>query len=320
MAQKTDTVTFYNGDRAVCEIKGLNQGRLELKTVAMGTINVEWRKVSNVVSNRYFEIVLADHTTIYGLIQNVDSLRNVTLSFGVFAQEVPILDIVRLKPLNDNFWKALEGSISAGFSYTDGTQNLQLNSNGNIKYRTNRMAHSISFTGNFSSNPSNTSQKQDGGYRFQFFYKRQVYNALEVKWERNTELGIDTRLITNITGGYSPIENYINVLSVEAGGSLNREFTTEQIASNNTEGLVRITYDLFVFANPKIFINIKSESFPSFTVKNRFRTNIDASVTWEVFRDFTLSFSYWGNYDNMPSDPAALTFDWGTTTSIGYKF
>ena len=320
LAQKTDTVTFYNGDRAICEIKGLNQGRLEIKTVAMGTINVEWRKVSNVVTNRYYEIVLANHSTIYGKIVSVDSARNVTLSFGVFAQEVPILEIVKLKPLNDKFWQALEGSISAGFSYTRGTENLQLNSSGSVKYRTPKTAHSISINGNFSANPSTRSEKQEGGYRFQLFYVRQVFNALEVKWERNTELGIDSRLITNITGGYSPVENYINVLSIEVGGSINREFTTENVASNNAEGLVRLSYDLFVFANPKIFFTLKGEAFPSFTVKNRFRTNIESTLSWEIFNNFTLNFSYWANYDNKPSDPAALTFDWGTTTSIGYKF
>ena len=50
MAQKIDTVTFFNGDRAVCEIINLQQGKLTIKTVAMGTISVEWRKVSNVKS------------------------------------------------------------------------------------------------------------------------------------------------------------------------------------------------------------------------------------------------------------------------------
>lgn len=319
-AQKTDTVTFYNGDRAVCEIKSLEQGRLQLKTVAMGTINVEWRKVSHFSSSKTFEIVLSDHSRYNGRIISIDSSRNVTLGLGIFVVETPLLDIVQLKPLHDNFFKALDGSLSAGYSFANGTQNSQLNSSGNVRYKSKKTTHSLSINYNFSENPTSSSKKQDGGYRFQYFYKKQTYTALELRWERNTELGIDSRIISNITGGYSPIENSFNVLSFEAGGSVSREFTTEGANSNNAEGLIRATYNLFIFANPKLFITVGAEVFPSVNVRGRVRTNLNGKITWEVFNNFTLDVSYWANSDNKPIDVSALTFDWGTATSIGYTF
>jgi hypothetical protein len=319
-AQKTDTITFYNGDRAICEIKSLKQGKLTISTVAMGTISVEWRKVSNVVSNRHFEIILSDHTTFYGRIDNVDSLRDATLSFGIFVQIVPLKNIVVLNPMREKFWKKLDGSLSLGFSFTKGTENLQFNSNGDISYRTKRSVHSVTYNTNISENPSVSSKKQDAGYRYQLFYKKRIYNAIDVRWEQNTELGIDARLISTLSVGYNPIENNFNVFSIEVGGSGNNETTTEGISSYNMEGLIRLKYDLFIFANPKIFINIISETFPSFTVQDRVRSNLDAKITWEVFNDFTLSMSYWFNSDSKPANTDALNFDWGTTTTIGYKF
>ena len=319
-AQKTDTVTFYNGDRAVCEIKSLTQGKLLIKTVAMGTISVEWRKVSNVVSSKHFEIVLSDHSTFYGRIDGVDSLREATLSFGIFVQNVPLDDIVGLDPINKKFWAELDGSLSVGFSFTHGTENLQFNSSGDVVFRNKRAVHSISFNSNVSSNPSNQSRKQDAGYRYQLYYKNRIYNALDLRWEQNTELGISSRLISTLSVGYSPIENSFSFVSIEVGGSGNNETTTEGNSSNNFEGLLRFKYDLFIFANPKIFINIQSETFPSFTVQDRIRSNLDAKITWEVFSDFTLSMSYWFNSDSKPANTTALNFDWGTTTSIGYKF
>jgi hypothetical protein len=319
-AQKTDTVTFFNGDRAVCEIKSLSQGKLSISTVAMGTISVEWRKVSNVKSKRQFEIILSDHSSFYGRIDGVDSLREATLNFGIFVQTVPLKDIVGLNPIREKFWKKLDGSLSMGLSFTKGTENLQFNSGGNVSYRTKRAVHSISFNTNISENQASRSTKQDAGYRYQLFYKKRIYNALDVRWEQNTELGIDSRLISTLSVGYSPIENNFNVFSAEIGGSGNNETTTEGSSSYNTEGLIRLKYDLFIFANPKIFINIQSEMFPSFTVKDRIRSNLDAKITWEVFSDFTLSTSYWFNSDNKPANTDALTFDWGTTASIGYTF
>jgi hypothetical protein len=319
-AQKTDTVTFFNGDRAVCEIKSLSQGKLSISTVAMGTISVEWRKVSNVKSKRQFEIILSDHSSFYGRIDGVDSLREATLNFGIFVQTVPLKDIVGLNPIREKFWKKLDGSLSMGLSFTKGTENLQFNSGGNVSYRTKRAVHSISFNTNISENQASRSTKQDAGYRYQLNYKNRIYNAIDIRWEQNTELGIDSRLISTLSVGYSPIENNFNVLSAEIGGSGNNETTTEGSSSYNAEGLIRLKYDLFIFANPKIFINILFETFPSFTVEDRIRSNLDSKITWEIFNDFTLSMSYWFNSDSKPANTDALNFDWGTTTSIGYKF
>ena len=69
-----------------------------------------------------------------------------------------------------------------------------------------------------------------------------------------------------------------------------------------------------------IFINVITEAFPSFTVKDRIRSNLNAKITWEVFSDFTLGMTYWFNSDSKPAEANALNFDWGYTTSIGYKF
>lgn len=319
-AQKIDTVTFFNGDRAVCEIKSLRQGKLSISTVAMGTISVEWRKVSNVKSKRHFEIILSDHSTFFGRIDGVDSLREATLSFGIFVRTVPLKDIVGLNPIREKFWKKLDGSLSMGFSFTKGTENLQFNSSGDASYRTKRSKHTLSYNTNISENTATRSKKQDVGYRYQLFYKRRIYNALDIRWEQNTELGINSRLISTLSVGYNPLENNINVFSFEVGGSGNNETTSEGSSSYNMEGLIRFKYDLFIFANPKIFINIITEAFPSFTIKDRIRSNLDAKITWEVFSDFTLGMSYWFNSDSKPADANALNFDWGYTTSIGYTF
>ena len=319
-AQKTDTLIFYNGDRAICEIKYMFHGKLKISTVAMGTISVEWRNIKYISSTQYFEIVLSDHTTFFGRIDGVDSLRNTTIHFGIFTQSMPLEDIVELNPIESTFWEKLNGSVSAGLSYTRGTDNLQFNSNGVINHRTNRVLNTISYNGNISENTVSKSEKQDAGYRIQYTYKTRIFNALGLNWERNTELGIKTRLISSLSTGYNPVENHVNVLSLELGGSGNREFTLEDSALYNIEGLVMIKYSLFIFAKPKIFIDLESSTFPSFTVKDRVRSNLDLIIKWEIFSDFTLDLSTWFNYDSKPTDSSAINFDWGSTTSIGYTF
>lgn len=319
-AQKTDTVTFYNDDRAICEIKGLERGKLLIKTVAMGTISVEWRNVIDVNSNQYFEIVLSDHTTFFGRIDGVDSLRNALIYFGIFSQSVPLQNIVSLKPIKKKFWDSLDGSFSVGISFTKATQNFQFNSSGEVSHRTNKTLNTVSFNTNVSENQTTLSEKHDGGYRFQYTHKRRIYNAFGLRWERNTELGINSRVITTLSAGYNPIENRFSVLSMEFGASANEEFTTEDSTLYNMEGLLRLNYNLFIFANPKVFIDIESTTYPSFTVKNRIRSDSNVKIKWEIFSDFTFDLTFWGNYDSKPADPAALNFDYGTTAGIGYTF
>jgi Protein of unknown function, DUF481 len=319
-AQKTDTVVFYNGDRAICEIESLHQGKLLIKTVAMGTIAVEWRKVSSIISKKYFEIILSDKSTFYGSIEGIDSLRNAILHFGIFVQSVPMEDIVKLSTISSSFWRELDGSISLGLSYTQGTENLQLNSAGDATFRNIKTVHTLSYNSNISANTTSTSEKQDAGYRFQYYYKSSVFSAFDFRWERNTELGISSRMITTLSMGFDLVNSHINILSFEAGGSGNREFSIDGGASNNLEGLIRVKYDLFIFTSPKLFISFLGEVFPSFTIKNRVRTNIDGSIKWEIFNDFTFNIAFWGNWDTQPVAENALNFDWGTTTSIGYKF
>ena len=41
-AQKTDVVTFTNGDQITCDIKELVHGRLRVKTDTMETVYVRW--------------------------------------------------------------------------------------------------------------------------------------------------------------------------------------------------------------------------------------------------------------------------------------
>jgi len=319
-AQKTDTIIFYNGDRAICEIKYMFQGKLKISTVAMGTISVEWQNIKYISSRQTFEIVLNDHTTFFGRIDGVDSLGDATVFFGIFSQTVPLEEIVELTPIKDSFLQRIDGSVSFGLTYTKGTENVQLNSSGDINYRTNRTLNTVSFNSNISGNRVGTSEKQDAGYRFQYTYKRRIFNAYALRWEQNTELGIASRIITTITTGYSPVENSANVLSLELGASANREFTTEDSALNNVEALLRIKYSLFIFSSPKIFIDIESTNYPSLTVRDRFRSNLDLKIKWEIFNDFTFNFTFWGNYDSKPVQESALEFDFGTTTSIGYTF
>src|SRR6478672_11760262 len=50
---RTDVVTLANGDRITGEVVRVERGRLEFKTDDVGTLYLEWDKLSSLVANRF---------------------------------------------------------------------------------------------------------------------------------------------------------------------------------------------------------------------------------------------------------------------------
>jgi uncharacterized protein DUF481 len=318
-AQKSDTVTLYNGDRITCEVKSLSKGKLYVKTSDMSKLYIKWTKVAHIETIEKFEITLTDHSSYLGKFSK-RSEGVALMSFGVFQENIPLIEITNLVQINSSFWKQLNGSFDAGYSYTHGNQNLQFNSTGEIKHRTKKFLNKINYDAVISDNSNVISRRQNGGYTFQVFHNNSFFTIYNVSWQQNTELGIEDRILTNARLGYTPIDNSANLLDISAGLLLNREFTSEQSATNNTEAVLNITYDFFVFTKPNIDLTTSIIAYPSFTIKDRFRSDYDFRVRWEVFNNFTLNLKYYFTYDSKPPSVDALQFDYGINTSVGYSF
>ena len=79
-------------------------------------------------------------------------------------------------------------------------------------------------------------------------------------------------------------------------------------------------YNIYLLYKPKISMSINAAAYPSFTDAGRIRSDVNVSLSYEIFNDFTLSGSYYNNFDSKPSSADALKEDWGFTATIGYTF
>ncbi len=319
VAQKTDTVSLYNGDRITCEIISLAKGKLNVKTSDMSKLSIKWARISSIETLHSFEIVLVDHSVYFGKF-NKGLPGSSLVSFGVFQEMISLHEITSLQQVNANFWKQTNGFFDAGFSYTKGNDNLQFNSSGEISHRTKKFLNKLNFNSIITENSQNASKKQDGGYTLKAFHKKSFFTIYNITWEQNTELGIETRASSNIRFGFTPVDNSSNLLDLSAGIMLNREFDSEKNATNNTEGVINVTYDFFLFTKPDIDLTTSIVMYPSFTVRGRFRSDFNFRVRWQVFNNFTLNFKYYFTYDNKPPTVDAINFDYGINTSVGYTF
>ena len=319
-AAKTDTLTMSNGDRVTCEIKNLSMGKLTVKTSDMGTLSVKWLKVDFVESKQTLEITFRDHNRIYGTLNKADSAGYTVINFGIFQETYALDEIVDISQVSSGFWRGLDGSVNYGISYASGTQNLQSTFNGDVSFKQKKFKHELIVTSVISQSKTTQSVKQDATYYVSRYILKRGFVTAQLGWEQNSELGIQDRIITGLSLGYEPLDNNANNLTFSLGAVFNKEFTNEGNIVNNVEGIFTTDYNIFLLYKPKISLTITGKVYPSINPGNRIRTDLQTKLSWEIFSDFTLSSSYYNNYDSNPSSTDALNMDWGYTTSIGYTF
>ena len=136
-AAKTDIVELINGDRITCEIKKLDRGKLTVKTDGLGTISIEWDDIQHITSPARFDVELATGERTFGSLGRGDA-RTVDVVGTTATERLSLDDIVRLAPLGGTLWKRLDGSISAGFNFTEANSQTQWTLDTTVSYRSRR--------------------------------------------------------------------------------------------------------------------------------------------------------------------------------------
>lgn len=323
-SQKTDKVLLDNNDWITGEIKKLDYAKLSLKTGAAGTIQIKWDRIYQVKSDKYFEISLGKGVKHYGSLDITESEEKYKVIIVTEEEDIEIdmNRIVEITPIKSRFWAKIDGNIDAGFSYTKGSEVKSWNSSFRLDYRPTKSLTTISANSIFTEQPGkDPTTKQDLSISYKHFAgKNWAYTGFSAL-QQNSELGIDLR--SSLGGGMSKnwfrsnIQRFITtfglIVNQEQGASGEEK-------SNNLEGLFRLEYRVFRYRDPEIDITTYVDFYPSLSVADRYRTELDLKLKFEVFNDFYIGLSFYYNLDTKPPESAASSSDWGITTSIGYTF
>ena len=109
---KTDTVTFYNGDRVTGEIKSLFAGYLSLKTDAMGTINIEWQELARIESRYNYEVRLSNGERHFGSLNQAKRPGALVVTFGTAEEQFDWLEVVELRPVEATWKERIKADVS----------------------------------------------------------------------------------------------------------------------------------------------------------------------------------------------------------------
>ena len=321
LAQKTDVIVLFNGDRVTCEIRSYDAGRLSVKTDIASDINVKWNKIISITSVKDFEIETADGFTHYGKLAPSDPPGKLRVVSEAETEDLDFMSVVRISPMYESFWRRWQGSFDLGFNYTQANDYFQFTFNGDATFRRPTFELSTSLSMFFTSQqgvPSN--QRANYSFQYEKFLNDRWLVAGIFSIDRNLQLGLDWR--ESLGAGYGRYLVYTNRTQLTAIAGLvgMHEQPVTGSSTNDLAAVLAAQFSSFTYDFPKVTIGATLSVIPYLTQGGRVRVNFNGSVKREIARDFYLSLSIFDNFDNKDPSTGQAKNDWGPVLSIGYSF
>jgi hypothetical protein len=318
---RTDVVTLANGDRITGEIVQLERGRLEFKTDDAGTLYLEWDKVSSLVATRLVEVLTTDGRRFLGSLGPAGARSIAVVTSG---GEVPLQmsEVTLITPIGASFWRQLDGSVDAGFSYTRSSGVAQLNLNSDTVYR--RLASRTRLTASLTQTKKDDDSGRDDRGSLEMSYLRYPWSRWFIltagRFEANESLGLTLRSQIGAASGPRLINSNRAQLVLGAGLAFNQEQGVDVETTQNVEALFMFETSYYTYDRPKTNLDISFQYYPSLNNIGRQRVQLDAGVKRELWKDLFAALNLYNTYDNRPPNPAADTNDVGIVLSIGWTY
>ncbi len=318
---RTDVVTLANGDRITGEIVQLERGRLEFKTDDAGTLYLEWDKVSSLVATRLVEVLTTDGRRFLGSLGQAGTRSIAVVTSGA---EVPLQmsEVTLITPIGASFWRQLDGSFDAGFSYTRSSGVAQLNLNSDTVYR--RLASRTRLTASLTQTKKDDDSGRDDRGTVEMSYLRYPWSRWFIltagRFETNESLGLTLRSQVGAASGPRLINSNRAQLVLGAGLAFNQEQGVDVETTQNVEALFMFETSFYTYNRPKTNLDLSFQYYPSLNNVGRQRVQLDAGVKRELWKDLFVALNLYNTYDNRPPNPAADTNDVGIVLSIGWTY
>jgi hypothetical protein len=320
-AVKTDVVVLRNGNTLTGEVDEVDRGRLTFKTDDMGTLEIEWDKVTSVTASATFEVNDLSGGQYVGVLQPglCPGEVNVVTATGPRTLELP--QVVEVYRLGATLWQRLDGSINVGTSYTSSNSLFELDVTSRVVWT--QAGHKVSFDGNSTlttqPNAQETRRNQLAlGYERRFPNRWVAYAQGQL--EQNRELGFDLRGAVLAGGGRYLVQDRHQALLTGLGLSVNREKPVDGETTTNEEAALGLRYDRFAYDFPKVDVSLSLTGFQGLNDWGRQRLELDLRLQREIVRDFTVSFRVYESYDSRPATEGAPHNDYGLSFGLGWTF
>lgn len=319
---KTDVVTLGNGDRITGEIVELERGRLEFKTDDAGTIYFEWTKIIRVEATRQFEVITTDGQRFLGSLGAAGDRFLAIVYGGTALATLSTEEVTNVSPIGASLWRKIDGSVDAGFTYTQSSGIAQTTWNSDTAYR--RPAFVMRLTTSATLTQRDDNEEPDDRAALQFSYVRyrgrRWFASGSGRLETNESLGILLRSQVGGLIGVRPVNTNDSQLELGAGAVFNNEHGVETGTTQNIEGLLTFKSSYYTYDFPKTNFDLSLQYYPSLSEWGRQRLQLDAAVKRDIWHDFYVALNLYDTFDSDPPDSNADRNDVGLVLSVGWSY
>jgi Protein of unknown function, DUF481 len=318
---RTDVVTLANGDRITGEVARLERGRLKFDTDDAGTLYLEWDKLISVEAARLVEVQKSDGQRFLGRLGPAPD-RSIAVVGPDSTVTLTMSEVTFIIPIGTSFWRKLDGSIDAGFSYTRSSGVAQLNLNSDTVYR--RPAFQGRLTASLTATKKDDGSGRDDRGSLEMSYLRYPWQrwffSAATRFENNESLGLELRSQIGGTVGPRLVNSNRAQLALGAGIVFNDERGVDVEPTQNVEALLIFRASYYTYDRPKTNVDVGVQYYPSLSNPGRQRLQLDVGAKREFWKDLFVGLNLYNTYDSRPPNPAAETNDIGVVLSIGWTY
>lgn len=319
--EKTDIVILKNGDRITGEVKNLEAGLLELNTDTMGTVHIEWRFISKLISDKTLSVETVDGSRWLGQLQKNIEGDHIVVSTDQGPIDMSSDEVVAVWPVAATILDKMDLDMSLGFDYSKATDITNFNLGVNFLHRSDERFTEASLRSDI------TRQQEGDEQNRQDFRLSQTYLRPEKKFrtwlmglESNEALGINLRLYGGAALGKYLVKTNNKVFYFSGGVLATLEAPDRGESEANLEALGAIRYRFFRYASPERNFDTSFSVFPSITDLGRVRFNLRSTFKLKFLNDFFWSMELYATHDNKPLSTVAEKTDYGVITALGWSY
>jgi len=321
LAQKTDVIVLLNGDRVTCEIKSYSLGRLTVSTDIASDISVKWNKIQAITSDKQFEIETTDGLVHYGVLAPSTPPGKLDVVSTSRIETLGFMDVVRINPIYQSFWRRWSGSLDLGFNYTQANDFVQFTLNADATFRRPTFLASASLSAFFTSQQGvPSSQRGNLGFVYEKFLTDRWLVTGFTGLDRNLDLGLALRGSIGAGYGRDFVQTNRTTLTGIIGLMGDREEPVDGATTSNITAVIAGKYSTFTYDFPKLTFNASLAVYPYLNDAGRVRLEFNAYAKREIVKDFYLSLSLFDSFDSRDPSTQQAKNDWGPVLAIGWSF
>ncbi|MGB0390506.1 MAG: DUF481 domain-containing protein, partial [Salibacteraceae bacterium] len=167
----------------------------------------------------------------------------------------------------------------------------------------------------------NSNQKSDISLYYTRFIGGNWYLKTDLNGSRNTELGLNWRVLYGGSVGHAFIKKVFSRFEGGIGVYYNGENSLDTtLIVSSVESAFTMSFRKLKYDSPKIDIFTQLTIYPSLTESGRVRGQYDFQTNFEIVKDFYIGADFYLSYDNKPISETGATLDYGIVGKIGYSF